>query len=67
MAAESSITASQTANVARILRQVASEGHEFLNGNSEGARLKLVDCARELVTAASSPVETLLWNIWALV
>lgn len=67
MAADSSITASQTANVARILSQLASEGDEFLNGNSEKARLKLVDYARELVFAASSPVETLLWNIWALV
>lgn len=67
MAAQSSLNASQTANVARILSQLASEGDNFLDSKGEEARLKLVDCARDLVAAASSPVETLLWNIWALV
>ncbi|KAI2618924.1 S-adenosyl-L-methionine-dependent methyltransferase [Hypoxylon sp. NC1633] len=52
-------------NVARALKQVAEDGDKFLN-NDSAARKRLVACARELVLAAETPVESLLWNIWAL-
>lgn len=53
-------------NVARALKQVAEDGNKFMN-NDSAAREKLVASARELVLAAETPVESLLWNIWALV
>ncbi|KAF2728583.1 putative O-methyltransferase [Polyplosphaeria fusca] len=58
-------TETQKENVARALDEIANVGKDFLNGNSE-AREKLVASARELVTAAETPVESLLWHIWAL-
>jgi hypothetical protein len=58
--------ASQTEGVAEALSQVAAEGNSFLSGDS-AAREKLISSARKLITAAETPVETLLWNIWALV
>ncbi|KAH8164526.1 hypothetical protein CIB48_g3714 [Xylaria polymorpha] len=38
----------------------------FLNRMSEQSRGKLIAGARELVALAEAPVESLLWNIWAL-
>ena len=52
--------------ILRALSQVASDGDKFRDGDPT-ARAKLVKSARQLVAAAESPVETLLWNTWALV
>lgn len=52
--------------IAHALSQVATHGDRLMNGDS-GAREMLVASARELVVAAETPMETLLWNIWALV
>ncbi|KAH9904727.1 S-adenosyl-L-methionine-dependent methyltransferase [Xylariomycetidae sp. FL2044] len=56
--------------VARALKQVAEHGGEFLNNKDDdddtSAREKLIASARELVSAAETPVESLLWHIWAL-
>ncbi|KAI0838306.1 S-adenosyl-L-methionine-dependent methyltransferase [Hypoxylon sp. FL0890] len=51
-------------NLAQALSEVAAEGKKFMNGDLE-ARERLVTSARELVLAAETPVETLLWHIWA--
>lgn len=51
--------------IAKALSQVAADGSNLNNGDPE-ARQKLVASARELVNAAETPVESLLWNIWAL-
>lgn len=59
-------TVTQKDNIAEALKQVVAQGNKFLDGDDE-ARQKLVTSARELVTAAETPVESLLWNIWALV
>lgn len=60
------VTTTQKDNIAQALSQVAAEGSKFMNGDDE-ARERLVTCARELVAMAETPVESLLWNIWALV
>ncbi|KAF1997422.1 S-adenosyl-L-methionine-dependent methyltransferase [Amniculicola lignicola CBS 123094] len=52
-------------NIAHSLSKVAIEGQRFLDGD-ENARKALVASARELVAVAEDPVESLLWNIWAL-
>ncbi|XDG02454.1 hypothetical protein ABKA04_002069 [Annulohypoxylon sp. FPYF3050] len=52
-------------NVARALKQVAEYGDKFMN-NDPVAREKLISSARELIVAAETPVESLLWNIWAI-
>ncbi|KAI1371933.1 S-adenosyl-L-methionine-dependent methyltransferase [Hypoxylon crocopeplum] len=52
-------------NIARALKQVAEDGDKFMN-NDSAARERLVASARELVLAAETPMESLLWNIWAL-
>lgn len=59
-------TPSQMESIARAITQVVTDGDKFKNGDQE-ARKKLVASARELVTAAETPVESLLWHIWALV
>lgn len=52
--------------VAEVLNQITANGTEFLN-DDPGAREKLLASARELIAVAESPVESLLWNIWAQV
>lgn len=59
-------TAPHKGSIEEALRQVATEGRKFLDGD-EKARERLLMSARELVTTAETPVESLLWNIWALV
>lgn len=68
MTAKSStpVTANQKDSIALALSQVAAEGSKFMNGDND-ARERLVTSARELVAMAETPVESLLWNIWALV
>ena len=52
--------------VAQALKQVAEDG-ERLMGNDSAARERLVASARALVQAAETPMESLLWHVWALV
>lgn len=56
----------QMESIACAIAQVATDGDKFMNGDHE-ARKRLVESARQLVTAAETPVESLLWHIWALV
>ncbi|RYP75358.1 hypothetical protein DL771_002454 [Monosporascus sp. 5C6A] len=65
MSGQDAETPSQMESIARALSQVAAEGNKFMNGDQE-ARKKLVESARELVATAETPVESLLWHIWAL-
>ncbi|KAI1843046.1 hypothetical protein JX265_005174 [Neoarthrinium moseri] len=51
-------------NISQALSQVAAEGNDFLNGQP-GSREKLIASARDLIAVAESPVESLLWSIWA--
>lgn len=54
--------------IAQALAEVTTEGAKFLDGGrSDETRQALIDKARALIAAAETPVETLLWNIWALV
>lgn len=55
----------QQERIAQALSQVEALGSQLKNGDAD-ARQKLVASARELVAAAETPVESLLWNIWAL-
>lgn len=68
MTGESSmpVTDIQKDGITKALSQVATAGSNFMNGDDE-ARAELVASARELVAVAETPVESLLWNIWALV
>ncbi|KAF2654853.1 S-adenosyl-L-methionine-dependent methyltransferase [Lophiostoma macrostomum CBS 122681] len=50
--------------IAKALKQVSAHGTDLIDGDS-AAREKLIASARELVAVAETPVETLLWNIWA--
>lgn len=52
--------------VAQALKQVAEDGKMFMN-NDPSAREKLVASARALVLAAETPMDSLLWHVWALV
>lgn len=52
--------------VAEVLNQVTANGTGFLN-DDPGSRKKLLASARELIAVAESPVESLLWSIWAQV
>ncbi|KAI1360459.1 S-adenosyl-L-methionine-dependent methyltransferase [Xylaria arbuscula] len=51
--------------IVRALSQIASYGDKLRDGDPT-AREKLIKSARQLVSAAETPVETLLWNTWAL-
>ncbi|KAK8133094.1 hypothetical protein PG999_001267 [Apiospora kogelbergensis] len=51
--------------VAQALKQVAEDGKMFMN-NDPSAREKLVASARALVLAAETPMDSLLWHVWAL-
>lgn len=53
-------------DIAQALDEIASVGSDYLKG-TPNAREKLIEKARDLVKAAETPVESLLWNIWALV
>ncbi|KAF2676554.1 S-adenosyl-L-methionine-dependent methyltransferase [Lentithecium fluviatile CBS 122367] len=55
----------QKDSITQALDQVAAEGRNFLDGDAT-AREKLIASARTLVSVAETPVESLLWNIWAL-
>lgn len=59
-------SSSQREHIAEALSRVASAGSKFMNGDSS-ARETLIARARELVAATETPVETLLWTIWAMV
>ncbi|KAI3399351.1 hypothetical protein diail_7078, partial [Diaporthe ilicicola] len=50
--------------IAEVLNQITSNGNGFMN-DDPGSREKLLASARELIVAAESPVESLLWSIWA--
>lgn len=52
--------------VAEVLTQINFNGTQFLN-DDPGSREKLLASARELIAVAESPVESLLWSIWAQV
>ncbi|KAI6089581.1 S-adenosyl-L-methionine-dependent methyltransferase [Hypoxylon rubiginosum] len=52
-------------NIARALKQVAEDGDKVMK-NDSAARERLVASARDLVLAAETPMESLLWHIWAL-
>jgi hypothetical protein len=58
-------TGVQHDRIAQALRQVSSNGLDYQNGDPL-ARQKLIASAHELLNAAQTPVESLLWNIWAL-
>jgi hypothetical protein len=51
--------------IARALSQVSIDGTDFKNSDP-GARQKLVASARELLTAAETPIDSLLWHLWVL-
>lgn len=57
----------QREKVTKILAKVASQGDKFTHSGSDEARQQLINSARELVYAAESPVESLLWHMWSLV
>ncbi|KAK8018060.1 O-methyltransferase [Apiospora marii] len=52
-------------NVAQALKQVAQDGERFMD-DGPAARERLVASARALVQAAETPMESLLWHVWAL-
>ncbi|KAK7931735.1 hypothetical protein PG985_002447 [Apiospora marii] len=52
-------------NVAQALKQVAQDGERFMD-DDPAARERLVASARALVQAAETPMESLLWHVWAL-
>jgi hypothetical protein len=64
MASQNNVTEPSQDRIAQALSQVVSNGNDYTNGDPE-ARQKLVMSARELLNAAQTPVESLLWNIWA--
>ncbi|KAK8045116.1 hypothetical protein PG993_005140 [Apiospora rasikravindrae] len=51
-------------NVAQALKQVAEDGRRFMDDSS--TRERLVASARALVLAAQTPMDSLLWHVWAL-
>jgi hypothetical protein len=55
----------QSERILQTLQQIESDGSKFANGDPE-ARQRLIAGARELISAAETPVETLLWNVWAM-
>ncbi|PVI08507.1 putative O-methyltransferase [Periconia macrospinosa] len=57
-------TKAQQDRIAKALSQVAADGSKFQKDPE--ARKELVASARELLDAAETPVESLLWHIWAL-
>jgi hypothetical protein len=58
-------TAAQKERIVQAIRQIESDGSKFNHGDID-SRQKLIASARELISAAETPVETLLWNIWAM-
>jgi hypothetical protein len=58
-------TGVQRDRTAQALRWVSFNGLDFQNGDPS-ARQKLIANAHELFNAAQTPVESLLWNTWAL-
>jgi hypothetical protein len=56
----------QKSNVQRALIRIAAEGVKFM-GDEPGSRESLIETARDLIAAAESPVESLLWNAWTQV
>ncbi|KAH7312473.1 putative O-methyltransferase [Stachybotrys elegans] len=61
--------ASQTPNmdnIAEALKQVAADGNKLMTNNDDpAAREQLVKSARNLLRATKTPVESLLWHLWA--
>jgi hypothetical protein len=51
--------------ITKALSQIAADGTNFKNGDPS-ARQKLVASAHELLTAAETPIDTLLWHLWVL-
>lgn len=66
MSDDPSESAAQRENIAQALSKVASQGQNYMS-NELGAREKLIESARELIAATESPMESLLWAIWAQV
>lgn len=58
--------AAQRDSVMRALARVAAQGDKF-EAAEPGSRESLIEAARDLLAAAESPVESLLWSIWSLV
>ncbi|KAI1204465.1 S-adenosyl-L-methionine-dependent methyltransferase [Annulohypoxylon truncatum] len=65
MSSHTSDHASHMERIAQALGKVTAESDNFMSGDLE-ARHRLVSRAGELVSAAETPFESLLWNIWAL-
>ncbi|KAI0871813.1 S-adenosyl-L-methionine-dependent methyltransferase [Hypoxylon argillaceum] len=57
--------AAQRDSVMRALARVAAQGDKF-EAAEPGSRESLIEAARDLLAAAESPVESLLWSIWSL-
>jgi len=51
-------------NIALALSKITAQGKSYMS-NEPGAREKLIASARDLIDAAESPIESLLWLIWA--
>ena len=62
---QDSDTAAQTDRITQALQKVQADGQNLTNGDPS-ARANLVASARKLLTAAETPVESLLWQVWAL-
>ncbi|RWA08813.1 hypothetical protein EKO27_g6294 [Xylaria grammica] len=55
----------EKADIKQALARVAAQGRKF-EDDEPGSREALIEAARDLVAAAESPVESLLWSIWTL-
>jgi hypothetical protein len=58
--------AAQRDSIMQALARVAAQGGKFQDAEP-GSRESLIEAARDLLAAAESPVESLLWSIWTLV
>jgi hypothetical protein len=58
-------TSSQEQRITQALLQISANAQSFANGDPT-ARQSLVHSARQLLAAAETPVESLLWNMWLL-
>ncbi|KAI0100579.1 S-adenosyl-L-methionine-dependent methyltransferase [Nemania sp. FL0031] len=57
--------AAQRDSIMRAVALVAAEGGKFQDAEP-GSRESLIEAARDLIAAAESPVESLLWSVWTL-
>ena len=64
MATNADPNAPLNANVGAVLKEIASKGEAF-SQKEPGARESLIASARSLIAALETPMETVLWMIWA--